>query len=192
MSATSPAIDRIMRRSVQVGSCRVWTGCLTPEGYGQISWKNKRWLVHRAIWTELRGPIPAGLTIDHVKARGCRHRACVNVDHMEVVTSGENSLRAESPPTANSRKERCPKCQGEYGRDRRGRRRCEPCRWANRLATGETAGTGRLADHNRRKTRCPQGHPYDNANTYVSKAGSRMCRHCMRTRARARAKGAAR
>lgn len=31
---------------------------------------------------------------------------------------------------------------------------------------------------NVRKTHCPQGHPYDEANTYVNPQGSRKCRHC--------------
>lgn len=42
--------------------------------------------------------------------------------------------------------------------------------------------------HNRRaflnfdalKTRCPQSHPYDEANTYVSPKGHRFCRACNR------------
>lgn len=31
---------------------------------------------------------------------------------------------------------------------------------------------------NHRRTHCPQGHPYDEANTYVSKKGYRCCRKC--------------
>lgn len=44
------------------------------------------------------------------------------------------------------------------------------------------------------KTHCPQGHPYDEANTHVNKKGSRMCRQCMRIHCRewyAKADGAA-
>lgn len=33
---------------------------------------------------------------------------------------------------------------------------------------------------NRRKTHCPQGHPYDEENTYVRKNGHRMCKTCQR------------
>ncbi|MEU8829426.1 NUMOD4 motif-containing HNH endonuclease [Streptomyces sp900116325] len=36
-------------------------------------------------------------------------------------------------------------------------------------------------DHNARKTHCPQGHPYDEANTYVNR-GRRNCRACNRDR----------
>ncbi|MDP8961525.1 MAG: HNH endonuclease [Actinomycetota bacterium] len=31
-----------------------------------------------------------------------------------------------------------------------------------------------------RKTHCPQGHPYDEANTYWTRAGTRQCRTCQR------------
>lgn len=33
-------------------------------------------------------------------------------------------------------------------------------------------------------TECPQGHRYDDVNTYTTSAGTRMCRECNRTRAR--------
>lgn len=36
------------------------------------------------------------------------------------------------------------------------------------------------------RTHCPQGHPYDEANTYRSKSGRRHCRICQRARARRR------
>lgn len=48
-------------------------------------------------------------------------------------------------------------------------------------------GTGPaiLAQRQRSKTRCPQGHPYDEANTYWYQ-GERQCRECMRQRSRQR------
>lgn len=36
------------------------------------------------------------------------------------------------------------------------------------------------------KTHCPQGHPYDDENTYKTSAGRRMCRTCLRERDLAR------
>lgn len=45
---------------------------------------------------------------------------------------------------------------------------------------------------NAAKTRCPQGHPYDEANTYISRDGWRGCRICRRDQTRAyRARGSA-
>lgn len=34
------------------------------------------------------------------------------------------------------------------------------------------------------KTHCPQGHPYDEANTYTNPAGRRICRICARNASR--------
>jgi|ERR1044071_3544653 hypothetical protein len=34
--------------------------------------------------------------------------------------------------------------------------------------------------HNRIKTHCPKGHPYDETNTYISPRGHRRCRACRR------------
>jgi hypothetical protein len=38
---------------------------------------------------------------------------------------------------------------------------------------------------NARKTHCPRGHPYDEANTHIQRDGGRICRQCNRDRARA-------
>ncbi len=37
---------------------------------------------------------------------------------------------------------------------------------------------------NARKTHCPVGHPYDEANTYMNQKGERICKECSRTKAR--------
>ena len=42
------------------------------------------------------------------------------------------------------------------------------------------------ADYWRSKTHCPRNHPYDEANTYVTKRGARTCRACARDKMRAR------
>lgn len=46
-------------------------------------------------------------------------------------------------------------------------------------------GTG-LAAQNYLKTECPQGHPYDDVNTFVDKTGRRHCRECSRQQVRKR------
>jgi hypothetical protein len=38
----------------------------------------------------------------------------------------------------------------------------------------------KLSEVNAAKTHCPQGHPYDEVNTYRQRRGSRACRICMR------------
>lgn len=62
-------------------------------------------------------------------------------------------------------------------------------RYARNLEASRAAGRARMAkhrgglkgSHETRKTACPQGHPYDEGNTYLYK-GSRQCKECRRVR----------
>lgn len=60
--------------------------------------------VHREAYENLVGPIPRGLTLDHL----CRVRHCCNPDHLEPVTNGENVLRGDGLTAINARKTHCP------------------------------------------------------------------------------------
>lgn len=84
--------DEIMARVQEDGDCLLWTGSVHGQGYGWVSWENRGWLTHRLFWTLLVGPIPEGMTLDHVKER-CHSKLCVKIDHLEVVTRGENTSR---------------------------------------------------------------------------------------------------
>ena len=80
------------------GGCWLWTSAITPDGYGQFWSGEERVYAHRWAYEHFVGPIPPGLTIDHVRDRGCRHRHCVNfLDHLEPVTYGENIRRGDLP-----------------------------------------------------------------------------------------------
>lgn len=76
--------------------CVRWTGSHTKAGYGEVvvPGSGKRY-VHRVVYEFLVGPIPVGLTLDHVAERGCAYRDCANVDHLEPVTQGENARRGQ-------------------------------------------------------------------------------------------------
>lgn len=50
----------------------------------------------------------------------------------------------------------------------------------------ENLRRGIRANQNTGKTHCPQGHPYDDENTYHLRGGGRMCKECSRIRLRAR------
>jgi len=74
--------------------CWIWTGARSPLGYGAVSCGGgvtRR--AHRATYELLVGPIPEGMQLDHVKARGCTSTACVNPAHLEPVTNAENTRR---------------------------------------------------------------------------------------------------
>ena len=50
----------------------------------------------------------------------------------------------------------------------------------NRENTIRGDGPRLLGERQRGKTHCPQGHPYDEQNTYISSVGKRHCRKCWR------------
>jgi hypothetical protein len=107
--------------------CWPWTGKHTNWGYGQVKVNGRTVLVHRVAYELTRGPIPAGLTIDHVKARGCTRRDCVNPAHLEPVTMAVNILRGDSPTAKNARKITCFRGHDAFSYDKRGWRSCRTC-----------------------------------------------------------------
>lgn len=77
-------------KKIQVtGFCWLWTSVTNEAGYGTMKVRSKFWLAHRWVYEQLVGPIPEGLVLDHL----CRVRHCVNPDHLEPVTTGENIRR---------------------------------------------------------------------------------------------------
>lgn len=80
------------------GECLVWTRYLY-EGYGVIWVNGKSIPVHRYAWERENGRIQDGLEIDHI----CWNRACVNVDHLRLVTRSQNcSYRSGAQPGSKS------------------------------------------------------------------------------------------
>lgn len=85
------------------GSCWAWTGYVNNTGYGHYGRGEHAGLAHRLAYEFQRGPIPEGLTLDHL----CRNRLCVNPDHLEPVTAYENFRRGNAPAAKNLRKSHC-------------------------------------------------------------------------------------
>lgn len=112
------------------GGCWLWTASQNGRGYGQIRVSGRLLYAHRVAYELEVGPIPEGLTIDHL----CRNPSCVRPDHLEIVTMKVNALRGTSPPAQNAEKERCqrghPLTESNLVRltgKREGHRRCKQC-----------------------------------------------------------------
>lgn len=121
--------ERFWAKVNKTDGCWLWTARTFTKGYGQYTLNGKPRRAHRIAYELCIGPIPTGLTIDHVKDRGCTNKHCVNPAHLEAVTNRVNIQRG-----------------------------------------GDA-----------QKTHCPQGHPYDEGNTYNDKRG-RQCITCRRVR----------
>jgi hypothetical protein len=80
--------------------CLIWQGYKMPNGYGRKSVsRSKCMYAHRWAYEQVHGPIGEALVVDHL----CGNRACVNVEHMEVVTIAENTRRGAKKRWANGR-----------------------------------------------------------------------------------------
>lgn len=84
--------------------CWTWTGQHNPGGYARFPIKRRQLMAHRWSYEHFVGPIPDGLTLDHL----CRQPGCVNPDHLEPVTMAENTRRAPNQVTTiNATKTHC-------------------------------------------------------------------------------------
>lgn len=85
---------RLWSKVAVTPSCWLWQGNTDRDGYGCLEVAGRFTRAHRFAYELLVGPIPEGLTLDHVWERGCRHHNCVNPAHLEPVTREENTRRA--------------------------------------------------------------------------------------------------
>lgn len=93
--------DRLIPSAPWLGPCWLWTGRTNAAGYGELSVGRATWRAHRYSW-KLHYGEPAWPTIDHLchsyshsclGGDRCKHRLCVNPDHLEPVSRSENSRR---------------------------------------------------------------------------------------------------
>ena len=102
-----PVLERFLNKiSVVENGCWIWPKTLY-DGYGRMNINGKTIGAHRFIYEYYYGKIDRMLVIDHL----CRNRACVNINHLEVVTNAENTKRGLTGKinNYNAKKTRCPK-----------------------------------------------------------------------------------
>lgn len=98
-------------KPVTVGECIQAPGYRDRDGYAYRRVAQKKYSAHRLAYETEYGPIPPGLTIDHLchnadlgcqGGPSCLHRGCINVRHLEAVPSAVNTGRVKG------RRDRCP------------------------------------------------------------------------------------
>jgi hypothetical protein len=135
--------ERFWAKAERTPTCWLWTGAIDRDGYGRF----ERTMAHRVAYELAVGPIPEGLTIDHVKARGCTNLNCVNPAHLEAVTGPENTARGTSFGAVNAVKTHCVNghefteentywCLNPGGKKRR---QCRACRRAHKRGDRKVA-----------------------------------------------------
>lgn len=87
-----------------MSDCIIWHKSIRDTGYGQTYFRGKVTKAHKAVWIEANGDIPEGFVLDHIchneavqrgECKGgftCKHRACVNLDHLRLASQSENVM----------------------------------------------------------------------------------------------------
>jgi len=119
----TPPIVRLRRRTT-FGEC--WTANFSPEkrGYMRIRLPGGgREGIHVFAYKFFVGPIPDGMTVDHI----CFNTACWRPDHLQLLTRSENAKRCRRAMAA-----RCKRGHPYTDARIKGKRACLVCRreWA--------------------------------------------------------------
>lgn len=67
--------------------CLVWDGVLDRKGYGKMTVDRRTRIVHRTVWIERHGPVPADKPFI---LHRCDNRRCIADDHLWPGTNREN------------------------------------------------------------------------------------------------------
>ena len=114
--------------------CWLWTASTHRDGYGEMrNRKGEKDKAHRISYEMYKGKIPDELCVDHI----CRVRACVNPDHLRLLTPTQNTMAGfgymanfarrthcnygheftpENTITQNGARRRCRTCKNEEGK----------------------------------------------------------------------------
>lgn len=135
--------------------CWPWPGYINERGYGYTTIAGRFRRAHRVSYERFNGPIPAGMTVDHIchnldptcpGRAGCPHRRCVNPRHLDLVTEAMNRRRARESRAACRHGHPRTEANTYVGPD--GRRTCRECTrigGARRRAAKKKQGLSRAA-----------------------------------------------
>lgn len=133
----SEAINRFWSKVDKSGECWQWRGSICASGYGNgvpmsliRKYNTKR--IHRVSLLLSGVDVPRGMDVDHM----CRNRACVNPNHLRVVTRLVNSTENNLGPAALNKVKRQCKWGHEFNEQNtivriylgRPRRECRICK----------------------------------------------------------------
>jgi hypothetical protein len=131
-------VERFWSKIEPVGECWEWQASVNAGGYGRFWLSVHEYeMAHRFAYELLAGPIPEGMTLDHL----CRNRLCCNPEHLEPVSLAENIRRGAATKT------HCP--QGHpYDEENtlqlEGRRVCRTCNKERRKEWGRRVNYGKV------------------------------------------------
>lgn len=81
--------------------CLLWIGAASRGGrcggYGSVHDRGQSRQAHRVVWEKMQRKgrrLPAKLTLDHVKTRGCASILCCAPWHLQPVSRSENNRRS--------------------------------------------------------------------------------------------------
>lgn len=81
-------LEELLAYAVPEGDCLIWPYCVAQNGYGQVRWEGKTWLVHRLSFYLANGHITPKAPIHHK----CARRTCINPNHLQMASQADNML----------------------------------------------------------------------------------------------------
>lgn len=83
----NPKLITILDFTEREGDCLLWKKTLSDRGYPLIYHDGKTRRTHRVVFYLYHGHIDDDCVIHHI----CANRSCINPDHLQAITSQENT-----------------------------------------------------------------------------------------------------